>query len=93
MDQEDCFEFLSIGDDENQPKDRAMSPPLFTIDEGILPPTICNTGPSERTKCLLSLVAGEGQSHKVFRKMARIVDTLEVSCIDMTFTISHRILG
>lgn len=93
MDKGDSLQFLSIGDgdgqgkggnssdDEDQSKDKAVSPPLYIIDEGILPPTLCNTDASERAKCLLSLVTGKGQSHKIFRAVVKMVNTLEVRVI------------
>ena len=90
MDQGDRFGFYDVagegdqaGDeaDDNQPKDKAISPPLFTIDEGILPPTLCNSDGSAHTKCLLSLVTEKSKSHKNFRAMVRLVETFEVSCI------------
>ena len=97
MDQGFPFAFLHIsgkggqagdgddGDDGVQPSDKAMSPLLFTIDQGFLPPTQCNEDSSERTQYLLSLVDGDSQGSRIFRAIVKMVETLEVSCVEYDF--------
>ena len=84
-DQEDQANRSTDIDDEDQQDKATSPPPVFSIDEGLLPPILCNTGPSERTNCLLSLVSGKNQSFKVFKTMVNLVDTMEVSCIKYGF--------
>jgi hypothetical protein len=76
---------IDSSDEEDQSKGKAISPPLITIDEGILPPLLCNRNASERTQCLQSLVAGRSKNHKVFRALVNLVNGLEVSSISYDF--------
>ena len=78
-------------EDEDLTKDSA---PHFTIDDGILSPHLCSRIPKDRTSCLLALVTGRGAASSTFRAMVRLVDQLEVSCIEyIFFVMSDKILG
>ena len=84
----DPFSFLSAGDggnqdsasdkeDENIPKDFPISPDHHNIDDGVLYPFKCT--PSKYTSCLERLVPKEGETNKIFHKLVKIVDGLDVS--------------
>ena len=72
------------GDDEEEALTKE-SAPHFAIDDGILSPHLCSRIPKDRTSCLLALVTGRGAASSTFRAMVRLVDQLEVSCIEYMF--------
>ena len=72
------------GDDEEEALTKE-SAPHFAIDDGILSPHLCSRIPKDRTSCLLALVTGRGAASSTFRAMVRLVDRLEVSCIEYMF--------
>ena len=67
-------------EDGNQEGPAEVPPPdHFSIDDDIPYPSTCP--PNGRTNCLLRLVPKEGETNKMFHKLVKMVDTLEVSFI------------
>jgi len=85
----DPFSFLSAegdvedkdinhGGDSRGETSKNPHPDHFSVDDDIPLPLECET-PEERTSCLQRLVPNEGQTNKMFHKLVKKVDTLEVS--------------